>query len=279
MPSVSAEIERIIKAKDALILSGFASMRDILKELRSQVQVELGASALSSWDAYSLKTTLNAIERRISDASGKAESEISGLTDRAWVMGAELVDAPISTSGIYVGFNISSSAIERLAMKEFAGHITQNLYGDAWARIKSELTLGVLGGKTPQDVAKAIGLTIPGPSIFASIEERAMVITKTEMGRTFSKATQSRMEEAASQVDGLEKQWLHKGHPRVARPYHLALNGLHIPVDEPFLVGNVAMMFPRDPKAPINEVINCGCDHVPYHSRWVDGLINGERRF
>ncbi|TAN61056.1 hypothetical protein EPN18_07415 [bacterium] len=198
----------------------------------------------------------------------KAKTEISGLIDDAGQMGIEMVDAPLSAAGIYTGFNISKSSMERLAMKDFAGHVTQNLYGDAWSKIKSELTLGVLGGKTPQEVSKAIGANLTDPSIFTSLDARAEAITKTELGRAFSMAAQSRMEEAAGYVDGLEKQWLHAGHPRMARPYHLALNGYHVPVDEPFLVGNVAMMYPRDPKAPIGEVINCGCDHVPYHVRW-----------
>lgn len=268
MPSVNAEIKRIIRDKDSGILGGTEAMQAILKELQTQVQRELGQAALGSWDVHSLKKMLNSVERNIADAETKAKAEITGLTDDAWQMGMNLVDAPLEAAGIYTGFNISKSSMERLMMKDFAEHIIKGLYGDGWLKIKSELTLGVLGGKTPQEVSKVIGQNLDEPSIFTSLDARAEAITKTEMGRVFSAATQARMEEAAGHVEGLEKQWLHAGHPRAARPLHLALNGLHVPVDEPFLVGNVAMMYPRDPAAPLSEVINCGCDHVPYHERW-----------
>ena len=66
------------------------------------------------------------------------------------------------------------------------------------------------------------------------------------------------MEEAAKSVDGLEKMWRHAGHPRSPRITHLAADGRHVPVDEPFDIGGVAMMYPRDPAAPSEEVINCG---------------------
>jgi hypothetical protein len=126
----------------------------------------------------------------------------------------------------------------------------------------------MMGGKTPQEVAAAIGKNLNDPSIFTSIAARAETITKTEMGRVFSTAAQKRMEEASRHVAGLEKQWIHAGHPKHARPGHEAAHGQHVPVGEPFNVGGTKMMYPRDPAAPLDEVINCGCDHVPYHARW-----------
>lgn len=268
MPKVNAEIRRLLEKKDAGIMSGAEAMRGILEELRQQVQGELGRAALGSWDSYSLKKRLNAIERMIADSSLKTKTEISGLVEGAWQEGQELVAKTLSASGIHMGFGISRSSVEQLASKEFAIHITQALYGDGWSKIKSELILGVLGGKTPQEVSTAIGRNMKDPSIFSTLDARAEAITKTEMGRAFSMASQSRLEEASQNVDGLEKEWRHSGHPKVARPHHLALDGVHIPVEEPFLVGNTAMMYPRDPKAGINEVINCGCESVPFHASW-----------
>lgn len=268
MVEANSTIKRLIEQKDAGILSGTEAMQGILRELQKQAQTELGHAALGSWDAYHLKKMLSAIERRISDASSKSKTEMSGLIDDSWQMGLDLVDAPLDAAGIYTGFNISASSVQKMGMKDFAEHITEKMYGDGWSKIKSELTLGVLGGKTPQEVAKAIGMNLTDPSIFASLDARAEAITKTEMGRVFSAAAQSRMEDASQHVEGLEKQWLHAGHPKMPRVYHAALDGHHVPVNEPFFVGSVRMMYPRDPAAPINEVINCGCDHVPYHAGW-----------
>lgn len=268
MPTANNAIQRILKEKNAGIRGGMESMTAILKELQKQVQAELGRAALGSWDAYQLKRMLNTIERHIADATLKGKARISGLMDKSWGLGGELVTGPMSASGIYSGFNVSKSSLDKMALKDFAEHITENAFKDSWTKIKSELTLGVLGGKTPEEVAKAIGMNLDDPSIFTSIRARAEAITKTEMGRTFSLASQARMEEAADQVEGLEKQWVHAGHPKAGRPFHQALHGHHIPVNEPFLVGSVQMMYPRDVKAPLSEIINCGCDHIPYHKSW-----------
>ena len=161
---------------------------------------------------------------------------------------------------------MSRSSLE--VLKEFSFHRLEGLSNAAFANIRSELILGVLGQKTPHEVARAIGKKIDGPGPFKSLRHRAEAITRTEMGRVFSAATQHRMDEASQAVPGLKKKWKHSGHPKVARPHHKALDGYVEDVDKPFLVGSVSMMYPRDPAAPVGEIINCGCDHIPWHPAW-----------
>ena len=266
MPTVNSEILRILKDKDRMIKSGVQSVLDLLEEVRSQVIKEIGAAAVTEWDAYHLKEVLNSIESQIENFKVRAKIEAEKNLQAAWEKGQVLVDGPLSVGGIYPGFGISTSVLETL--KDFTFHKIEGLSNAAWDKIQGELTLGVMGGKTPQEVAAAIGKNLEVPSVFGSIANRAEVITKTEMGRVFSTAAELRMEEAGKYVDGLEKQWRHAGHPAVPRPSHLIADGQHVPVDEPFNIGGVLMMHPRDPAAPIEEVINCGCDHVPYHDRW-----------
>jgi len=239
-----------------MIRSGTQSMLDLLKELQKQVIDELGRASLGSWDAYHLKQMLKSIEEQIGTFTVKAKAEADGLLDKSWDKGIAMTDAPLSAANIYTGFHISTSSLD--VLKTFTFHKLEGLSDAAMDKIKSELTLGILGGKTPQEVATAIGQNLKDPSIFTSIAARAEVITKTEMGRIFSEATQMRMDQASQYVDGLEKMWRHAGHPKVARPMHLAAHGQHVPVNEPFRVGGIEMMFPRDPGAPLEEVINCG---------------------
>lgn len=266
MPTVNSTIKRILKEKDAGIKSGTQSMLGLLKELQTQALGELGKAALGSWDAYHIKQVINSIESQISNFEAKAKAEAQGLLKEAWANGISLVDAPLAIAGIYTDWHLPTSVLDTLS--DFAFHRIANLSDDAWLKIKGELNLGILGGKTAQEVASAIGKNLTSKSIFSSIAARAEVITKTEMGRVFSEATQLRMDQAAGYVDGLEKQWRHAGHPKKARPMHLAAHGQHVPVNEPFNIGGVQMMFPRAPGAPLDEVINCGCDHVPYHEKW-----------
>lgn len=266
MPRVNFKIEEILREKEAGVRSGMEAMLAILKELHRQVLGEMERAAAGSWDAYSLRRTLSAVEFQIREFEDTARREISGRLDTMWADGKSLVEKPLAESGIYSGFSLSTSTLT--VLKDFAFHKVSGLSADAWQKVKGELTLGVLGGKSPQEVAAAIGRNLTDNSIFSSISARAEAITKTELGRVFSTATQERMEEASKYVPGLRKMWRHAGHPRVARPYHLAMNGIHVAANEPFLVGTIAMMYPRDPKAPASEVINCGCDHVPYMPSW-----------
>ncbi len=256
MVTVNTTISRILKDKDRMIKSGTQAMLDILRALQKEVLNQLGQAAITEWDAYHLKQMLSAIESQIASFSSRAQAEAKGLLEKSWDQGRYLVDLPLAEAGIYTGFYLSTSVLDTL--KDFTFHKIEGLSDAAWEKIRSELTLGVMGGKTPQEVAAAIGKNLKDPSIFTSIGARAEVITKTEMGRVFSTAAELRMEEAAEQVDGLEKMWRHVGHPKVPRATHLAADGDHVPVDEPFNIGGVMMMYPRDPAAPIEEVINCG---------------------
>ena len=267
MATVNSEIKRILREKDAGIKTGVASMQALLKELQKQVLSEIGSASLTDWDTFHLQQQLEAINRHMVSFEAQAITEAGSLLDESWAGGIELVDAPLAVAGeIWGGFGMSTSSLD--AIKDFSFHKISGLSEAAWDKVRSELTLGILGGKTPQEVATAIGKNLKDPGIFRSVNLRAEAITRTEMGRTFSMASQQRMEQAAESVEGLEKMWLHRGHPKEPRPTHVASEGQHVPVKEPFLIGSVPMMFPRDPGAGIKEVIWCGCDSVPFKEEW-----------
>lgn len=266
---VGAEIKRVIREKEAGLRSGQSAVLAILKALQRDVLASLGRAAISSWDEMHLGQVLDAVELQINGFTTRMKSQVGGMVEEGWGLGVEMVDAPLAATSVDVGgFYISTSSLE--VLKDFSFTKVKGLSSSAMDKIKTELTLGVLGQKTPQEVATAIGLNLKGRSIFTSIAARAEVIAKNEMGKAFSKATQLRMEEAAKHVPGMEKQWVHAGHPKQPRESHLWADGTHVAVNKKFNVGGVKMMFPRDPAAPLGETINCGCDHVPYHPDWED---------
>jgi hypothetical protein len=190
------------------------------------------------------------------------------LLDAAWEDGGDLVPEALRAGGLSVAFgHVPGPLLESL--KEFSFHRIKGLTGDAFTKIRGELSLGILGQKTPQQVATSIAGGLESPGVFNSLEERAEVITQVEMGRAYSQASQISMDQAAASVPELKKQWWHAGHPKRPRQNHLALHGQVQPVDRPFVIGSLEIDFPRSPKAPASEVIRCGCDHVPWHPTWA----------
>ncbi len=256
--AVTSEIKKILKEQKLGVISGTEAIRKLLEELQRQVHFGI-AMAAPGWDIYHLKKLMTAIEFQIDNFDAKAKAEISGQIEKSWGWGQALVDLPLKVAGIYAGYPfLSTSVLDTL--KNFAFHRIENLSDDAWLKIKGELTMGLTGGKTPGEVTQAIGGNID-KGRFASISERAEVITKTEMSKAFNDAAEKRFRLAGQYVDGLENQWLHAGHPVKARPTHLAANGVHVAVDKPFPVidkNGYALMKPYDPKADVSEIINCG---------------------
>lgn len=274
MIRVTETIKKIIQQKDAKLLEGPEAMRQLLSRLREQVARDLGQAALGSWDSYSLKQTLYAIERRLADYDLSAKKEISGQVKSMWDLGQESVYKPLNEGGIYTGFNISRSslaALENFAIKKI-GRVNANLM----SKIETEIHLGILG-KSPQQVSKAIGAMLPegplvvkGRTIFTNAAQRAEFITKTEMGRVFSEAANLRRAKAAEYVDDLLKVWRH-GHPKVPRPTHLAADGVAVPENKPFPVrdkNGYQLMRPLDPNADFSEVANCKCYTFTWAKRW-----------
>ena len=276
MIKVTETIKKILKQRNADILGGEEATRKLLIELQRQVRADLGQAALSSWNEYHLKQLLDSIERRIADYDLAAKSQMSGQVKNMWDLGQKSVYKPLNAGGIFTGFNISSSVLKTL--EEFALVKIDSYTGAMWNGIRGELSLGILGGKTPQQVSEAIGKILPegpmvaqgGRTIFRDAAQRAEFITKTEMGRVYSEAANRRMKDAAKYISDLEKVWQH-GHPRQPRLTHLSADGVSRPIDKPFPVrdkNGYQLMYPHDPNADFSEVAGCQCSQFVWATRW-----------
>ena len=272
---LSAQGRRTIDAQEAL--------QSMLEEVRRQVLQELVSvpAADNAFPAWRLRQTLDSVNQHLATFENEARKELAVAITESWQAGTGMLEKMVTATGSG-NFGLSRNLLDQMGpwlqnMKEYSWGKIEGLAADAGAKIKAELSLGVLGQKTPYEVAQKIAGNLPKElpkwknserTIFSTIEERAQVITQTEMGRAFSMAHQGSLAAAADTLPGLQKMWLHAGHPRVARIYHLRANGSIKPVAENWLIGNISMMYPRDPKAPASEVIRCGCMHVGYMPEW-----------
>lgn len=261
-------LQQILTAQGRRTIDGQEAVRQILEAVRKQIIGEIASVSAESFTAYRQQQMLGQINRLLFDTEAALRVEIGKGISAAGEAGTGLLPrmAAIGSNVTLSTVGISSHLVEQI--KEFAWGRVSAITSDAQAKIRAELSLGLLGQKTPQEIAGAIAGTLERPGVFKGIAERAEVITKTEMGRAFSMAAQKSFESALDTLPDLKKMWLHAGHPKSPRIYHLHLSGDIKGVDQPFLVGNISMMYPRDPKAPISEVIGCGCMHVPYMAAW-----------
>lgn len=274
-PTVNEEIKQLLLAKNRNAKAGLKAIKGVLAQAQKQVKAEIGLAAIDSWDSFHLPQLLAEIERHIANFGTSMQSAVSGLLDDTWDLGVESVNSTLlNANELNIGnFFIPKSSLE--ALKNFTFTSLKGVSESARASISGEVSLGILSGKSPRDVSRAIGNVLANGkdltdrSIWAKIHRRAAVITNTEMGRVLSVATNERIEEAARHVPDLKKRWIHAGHPAKPRPSHVREEfEKPISVDQPFIVDGVPMMFPRDPAAPIEQVINCGCIHVAFKDSW-----------
>jgi hypothetical protein len=278
--AVTSTIKNIIKRRDAEILSGQEAVIELLRDVRKQILAELISAPGDSFSSYRMKQVLSGVEKHLSDFESSATREIGGRLNATWAEGVELLPAVQQTADMATSFNhISTHTLD--ALKDFTFGKIKSVTGDLYDKIRGELALGILGQKTPAEVAAALAgqianVPIPkdqwGNPYFKSAAERAWVITGVETGRAFSLATQKSMESAVDVLPELGKMWLHAGHPMQPRLHHLGLHGAVRKIDEPFYEtkSGYGMQYPRDPNAPIGEVIRCGCTHIPYMTAWGD---------
>lgn len=267
MPTVTQTILDILSQKSARQLDGTTAVVRLLAELRRQVATELVSIPAESYAALNMRMTLRSIEGHLSTWQSDAGREVTASLRTMWDNGTAFMPTVANQAGVYSGIgHISSNLLDTLT--EFTTTKLGNVASDLQSRINAEIHLGILGQKTPGQIADAIlGAGLEGTT-FTTAQQRATTIVQTEMGRAFSMATELGINQAAETLPEMEKMWVHAGHPKQARLSHVAAHGQHVKADEKFLIGSIAMKYPRDPAGGAAHSIHCGCDLVPYMADW-----------
>lgn len=125
----------------------------------------------------------------------------------------------------------------------------------------AEITDGVNRGESVPAIAARVDAVLETTGS-ERWRNRARVIAVTETTRALGAGTTAAGLEQ-SRVTGrlLQKRWRTEHDDRV-RPAHRAVDGVTLPLYQPFMVGGYPLMFPGDPMGPADEVVNCRCDLV-----------------
>jgi hypothetical protein len=137
---------------------------------------------------------------------------------------------------------------------------------EIWEVIRGEISEGLYAGEPLRDISARI------TKAFDFIEtERATLIARTETSSAYAFASHS----AAVAAGVTHKKWVHSVIPIVPRPDHLAIDGLIVPIDQPFPVGDPQLMYPHDGNGSAEDVINCRCISVPTSEAAYKAQQNG----
>lgn len=148
------------------------------------------------------------------------------------------------------------------AAKQFSADLigiqSGGLSADLLRSINSEIQLGILGGKSPQQAIEAIaGILKDGGPFFG----RAERIFRTE-GLRIESLVEQASAELLDKIIPMRKIWHWSG---VSRTGHREADGQAVAVDKKFKVrpelgaSFELLEFPRDPRASAQNTVNCGC--------------------
>lgn len=267
-----AERQRLFDRARAAVVRGRTDLMrmtrdDLVKLLKAAERLikETLASAPTDFELWNLPRLGAEVKRVLAEFGEKGGAQVSGAAGEAWQLGLDLVDKPLAAAlpeARIASIPHMLSTSQLVAMRAFMVDRIKDIGVQAANKITAELGLVAIGAQSPSSAITRV-TQILGESSRA----RATTIVRTELGRVFSVAGQARMEQAVKIAPGMQKRWTRSGklHPRL---HHDLAHGQVREVTERYVLKpggkEVELMFPRDPKAPVGEVINCGCDSLPF---------------
>jgi len=121
------------------------------------------------------------------------------------------------------------------------------------ALLKRQLSAGLEAGEDYRKLADRV------QGVMGNNRSRAIMQARNAVGQTLSIARHE-----GHLASGMtHKIWIHSRGPGLRRPSHVAAESVYrsapVPIDQPFMIDGYALMYPRDPSGPPEEIINCQC--------------------
>lgn len=135
----------------------------------------------------------------------------------------------------------------------------QNVPGEVFGLVQHVIDSGTTNGASIDDVTKQVQELFDTTDV-QTWKNRARTVARTEVVGAYNGGLYdafSMIVEADPETTWV-KRWLATEDHRT-RPDHKDADGQTVPWGQPFTVGGFSMMYPHDPAAPPQEVINCRC--------------------
>lgn len=252
---VAALLQRERKLEDAAVRHLHRLLVEAQKELTGQI-ARLDPSGTRSQVLGRIRATVSATLAEVqTDLTTSFLDNAGGMI----ALGIELGEVGVPT-GSLGSFTLPQTLQETLAT--YQADLIQSVSTELRDRITLQIGLGTVGGKSVGDVARAVLGTGLKKGAFKTAAQRADTIARTELNRVANLGTLKRLEDSATRIPTLGKEW-HSAHDPRVRPTHSKADGQVVPVNEPFLVGGHKAMHPLDPDLPAEESVYCRCIILP----------------
>jgi hypothetical protein len=262
-----AAIKERLAERARTLLTADQQVVKTLAGARTQILTQL-AGQPADWKRWQLGQILAQLENVLSAAGLQAGTSADSALRQSWQQGEDFVDKPLGAAGANVEMRLPVLDAGVLqAMRTFTVDRMNNVATEALGKIRQQIGLVTIGGTTPFNAIRAIQQLLGNDT-----PQRATTIVRTEVSRAFAVASDARLVQAAELVPGLQKQWRRSGKIH-SRWTHDLMDGQVVDADKSFKVPSAGggfdmMKCPHDPKAPIDQVINCGCVALPFMKGW-----------
>lgn len=256
-----------IRAGVRLLNDTNAEIKRLITEALRRVRSRL-AGQPTDFQQWQLPQIERALESALQSMSGQIQKVATRQARALWTAGINLTDKPLAAAEMSItGIVPQISNSQLAAMTGFITDRIKDITIEAVNKINTQLGLTVLGAQTPSQAVTAVTRILGEET-----RRRALTVVVDNLNTIYSIASQERLT-AANKVVPMDKVWRRSG-KRHQRINHALADGQRVPADKPFRISDrhgeiIRMMFPRDPKAPLGEKINCGCIALPKPREWM----------
>lgn len=278
--AAKAALAAVLRERAAQARALDARVAELLLEAVRRVVADL-AAAPTDYQQWVLPRLLDRV-RVVADQLGTDVGlQVHQALQVAWDQGLRLVNDPVQAahqveaaagSGTVQSspMLVQASDLRQLrGIQAFTTQFITGATGDMVKIVNRELGQVLVGTQTPFEALKRLRTTLPEKT-----DQQLRTIVNSNVAQAFTSASRQALEAQAARDPELMKQWRRSGKLR-ARWNHAAADGQVQDVDKPFVLfaGNrkgalIEMMQPCDPKAPLAEILNCGCVALPWKKSW-----------
>lgn len=261
MDKTDATLKALEKQIKATYTKAYQEMKKEMTDILSKIEVNPEMSLAQKMALMGKYDRLNTLSTQLANTAYNANTMAQKMINNEMV---NIYELNYNESAERLGFGlIDHTAIKKiLKEEENPFNMISSLRDKEGIRnqMKGQLLSGLLKGESMQKIARRL----------KDVSEKSLKdcirIARTETTRVQNSAKMDIGKEGQRLGFEMWKRWVSTTDGRV-REDHLAMNGVEVPQDEPFVLPDGSkMMFPADISlgADVSQVVNCRCTMIEF---------------